>query len=715
MQQELILETEGTLSGWVLVQAHLGAQGRHFASSLRVYRHARPGHVREVPLPIFPDGGINELVRLPNDVVRLGWRMPRQGHFKDPHLAIRRVGWFERTVRMANRVMRTYLRLSEDRRLEAGLTVWRALRDLPGAYRAATAFRVRYPLLHYPDWIKQFDTLHDRDIPAIQAHIARFAEQPRFRLLLATDGDGPASVQTTLASLRGQLYRNFTCMVLDSAGTIEDPLALDAGLKEAGRNSRFVAQGAVAGWLDRFNAGLAAGRREDWVMLLRAGDALPAHALYWFACEVQARPGVAIVYSDDDTVDAEGQRGEPRLKPGWSPAHLHSTHYLGAAVILRGGDVAAAGGVSPECCQHGNYDLLLRVIDTAGEKVAHVPAVLFHRRSGARDTGAWEDPQWCAGALLAHLARNGIGAEVTQTSLECRRVRYRLPDPAPLVSLIVPTRDAAALIRQCIESVLEKTTYPRFEILVVDNQSTDSRALDFLGRIAGHPAVRLLHYDRPFNYSAINNFAVRRARGEMLCLLNNDTEVISPDWLEEMVGHLLQRRVGAVGAKLYYPNGRVQHAGVTVGPGGCADHLHSHLARDEPGYCHRAVIAQEFSAVTAACLLTWKHLYEQLGGLNERQLKVAFNDVDYCLRLQEAGYRIIFTPHAELVHHESASRGNDNPLPRRLRARREVNYMRARWRGRMRHDPYYNLNLSYWRPDFSLTETQRVKKPWRQK
>jgi GT2 family glycosyltransferase len=187
--------------------------------------------------------------------------------------------------------------------------------------------------------------------------------------------------------------------------------------------------------------------------------------------------------------------------------------------------------------------------------------------------------------------------------------------------------------------------------------------------------------------------------------------VISPDWLEEMAGHLLQPGVGAVGAKLYYPDGRVQHAGVVVGAGGPAIHLHLGLDRAAPGYCARAAIAHELSAVTGACLLTRKRLYHELGGL-ERRLRIGFNDIDYCLRLQEAGWRVVFTPHAELYHHESATRGDDRPLPQRLRARREVSYMRRRWGGRLRDDPYYSPNLSHRRADFSLGETPRVRKPW---
>src|SRR6266704_2139628 len=261
-------------------------------------------------------------------------------------------------------------------------------------------------------------------------------------------------------------------------------------------------------------------------------------------------------------------------------------------------------------------------------------------------------------------------------------------------------------------SIRERSSYRNFEIIVVDNQSDDAAALDYFAALAESGAARVLRYTWPFNFSAINNFAVGEARGEAICLLNNDTEVISPDWMETLLGHLVQPGVGAVGAKLLFPDGRVQHAGDAVGPGGCADHLHEALERDDPGYCNRAIVAQEVSAVTAACLMTWKHLYQRLDGLNAKHLKVAFNDVDFCLRVQEAGYRVIFTPHAELYHNESATRGQDRTWRKMRRTKREADYMRARWKARMGHDPYYNPNLSYRRPDFSLSDAPRVRKPW---
>jgi GT2 family glycosyltransferase len=267
-------------------------------------------------------------------------------------------------------------------------------------------------------------------------------------------------------------------------------------------------------------------------------------------------------------------------------------------------------------------------------------------------------------------------------------------------------------LNACVESVLGVSSYRNFELIVVDNQSVEPQMLAYLEHLAGTPRVRVLRYAQPFNYSAINNYAAKQANGEVLCLLNNDTEVISSDWMEEMLGHLVQERVGIVGAKLYYPDGRVQHAGDVVGVGGIANHLHTSIERDHPGYGRRAVLAQELSAVTGACLMTWRSLYLQLGGLNERHLPVAFNDVDYCLRVREAGYRVIWTPYAELYHHESLSRGRDLTPDKKVRARREAAYMRSRWKHVLQHDPFYNPNFSYNRPDFSLNHAPIVPTPW---
>lgn len=677
--RELILR--GELSGWARVESDLGRRGRRDVSRLLVHRQT--GQVEEIVLPISLAGQINRLVRLPGDVARLSWQLPEYRERDRLRLSIRPVGLVEGSLRMAYEVFRSRARLNRHDRDRSGLSLRRILVDLPGAYDIVKQLRGFFP---YADWVKRFDILSAADCRYISRETEHMADPPRFHILLAANGSARESVEATLTSLREQLYGHFSCSVINIDGGVD--------------------------CLSEFNKAIA----EDgdaWVMLLQAGDVLPPHALYLFAREILAQLDAVIVYSDDDAIGADGKRRCPHFKPDWSLAHLRATHYLGEAVALRGSAVTAAGGVRAECCRHGVYDLLLRMIDATGERVRHVPAVLLHRRNEAREMIERRDrAQWEADALRQHLVRNGVAAAVAETIPRCRRILFRLPQALPWVTVVVPTRDAPSMISRCVEGLLHKTTYPQLEVIVVDNQSTDPEALRYLSGLAGHSAVRVVRYDRPFNFSAINNFAVAQARGTVICLLNNDTEVISPDWLEEMTGHLMQPHVGVVGAKLYYPDGRVQHGGDVVGPGGCANHLHSGIDGGDPGYCRRAVVAQELSAVTAACLISWRDLYRNLGGLDEKYLPVAFNDVDYCLRVREAGYRVVWTPHAELYHHESVSRGGDKSWRARLRARREVAIMRRRWGHIMKRDPFYNPNLSYDYPDFSPSRAPRVAKPW---
>ena len=296
--------------------------------------------------------------------------------------------------------------------------------------------------------------------------------------------------------------------------------------------------------------------------------------------------------------------------------------------------------------------------------------------------------------------------------------RPSIASPPPLISLIVPTHNHGALLRSCVETLTEQTDYPNRELIIVDHDSDDTETLELLDQLASKPDVEILRFSGPFNYSAINNYAVRRARGQLLGLLNNDLEVLSPTWLSEMVGLALQADVGAVGAKLLYPDLTVQHGGILLGGGSRRDpvagHLFHRLPRNHPGYCGRALAIQEVSAVTGACLVMRREVFEQVEGFDEVHLPVAFNDVDLCLRIREVGLRILWTPRAELIHHESASRGSDLAADALPRFTDEVRFMRRRWSAELELDPFYNPNLDPARCDFSLafpprshTETSR--------
>jgi GT2 family glycosyltransferase len=305
--------------------------------------------------------------------------------------------------------------------------------------------------------------------------------------------------------------------------------------------------------------------------------------------------------------------------------------------------------------------------------------------------------------LAEHAARMKYDATVLPAAGgHYHRLKRKVPSEAPLVSLIIPTRDKADVLKMCVDSILAKTDYPRYEVLIVDNNSVEDATAEYFASLGAHGNVRVLRHTKPFNFSAINNFAVRAANGEVVGLINNDIEVINGDWLTEMASHALRPEVGCVGAKLYYPNETVQHAGVILGVGGVAGHSHKYYRRAAGGYFGRLMLVQNISAVTAACMVIRKEVYLAAGGLDEENLSVAFNDVDFCLRVRKLGYLNVWTPFAELYHHESVSRGSDAVPGAVERFQKEIIYMQERWKEDLRRDPYYSVNLTLDREDFSL-------------
>jgi GT2 family glycosyltransferase len=283
------------------------------------------------------------------------------------------------------------------------------------------------------------------------------------------------------------------------------------------------------------------------------------------------------------------------------------------------------------------------------------------------------------------------------------RTIWPLPQPVPLVSLLIPTRDKKDITEIAVCSILDKTTYPHYEIIILDNGSVEAETLNWFTAIQNKDSrVRVIRYDHPFNYSAINNFGVTHSNGSIIGLVNNDVEVINPEWLTEMVSHACRMEIGCVGAKLYYGNDTIQHAGVILGIGGVANHSHLKFRRKDPGYFGRLICVQNYSAVTAACLIVKREIYNQVSGLEEKYLKVAFNDVDFCLKVREAGYRNLWTPHAELYHHESISRGSEDTPEKQTRFQMEVEFMKNKWRDVLKQDPYYSPNLAKDREDFSI-------------
>jgi GT2 family glycosyltransferase len=578
--------------------------------------------------------------------------------------------------------------------------------------------RLRGPQQYDPDWIKAHDRLSGSDVDSIRLRIARLRRRPLFSVVIAVENVSAEGLRGAVDSLLAQFYDRWELRIVGDAATPGD--LAHALRADAGRDSRITfVKAASAGIAEAGNAAFTAAAGE-FIMRLDPNGRLAPHALYLVAEEINASPDANIIYTDEDKIDDQGRRFEPKFKTDWNPDLFLSHNYFGHLVAYRRELIGEIGGFSPPFEGAEDYDLALRAIERiASATIRHVPFVLYHHRSveqspfvdGPAVRSA--DPQ-ARRALEEHLARSGIASTVEPSRSGANfRVRRTLPAAPPRVSLIIPSRDRADLLRGVVGSILERTDYPDYEIVVVDNRSTEADAIAYLAGLAQQPRVRVLQYEQPFNFSAINNFAASHCTSPILGLLNNDLLVIGAHWLTEMVSHAVRPEVGAVGAMLYYPDDTIQHAGIIAGFGGSAINCFAGLPRGSPGYCSRAELVQNYSAVTGACLLTRADVYAEVGGLNEGRLAVAFNDVDYCLRLRERGYLVTWTPYAEFYHLESASRGDDMASDKVGRFRGERAFLAERWATVLPHDPYYNPNLSRYEGLFQLGEDTRTRRPWR--
>lgn len=560
----------------------------------------------------------------------------------------------------------------------------------------------------YDVWTFKYDTFDRAGLDALRQRARAVAGRaPLISVLMSVrDAHGP-SLRRCLDSVLAQSWERWELCAVDGApdgSAVADLLDEYAGRDPRIRVTRSRCDDDAA---DSCNAALSAARGE-FVTLLGCEDELAPHALLRLAESAVADPECGIVYSDEDQIAADGKRFDPKLKPDWNPDLLYSGNYVGRLAAVPATLARETGGFRAGFEDEREYDLLLRCIErVTPQQIHHVPEILYHRRSGAGFASTRRDvvdraADAGARAVAEHLRRIGSPAKIGTSALPrgLHRIHWPLPQPVPRISLLIPTRNRVDLLRRCVESILAKTTYPDFELLVIDNQSDDGAAMDYLRRLATHERVRVLRYDKPFNYSAINNWAARECTGELLGLVNNDIEVISPDWLEEMAGFAVRPDTGVVGAMLYYPDDTIQHAGMLLGIHGVAGHAYAGMPRGYRGYMARALVAQEVSAVTGACLLVRREVYAAVGGLDER-LPVEFNDVDFCLRVRQRGYRNVWTPFAELYHHESASRAIDDAAAKQARSA-GIACMLERWGEALREDPAYNPNLSLQSLNFEL-------------
>jgi GT2 family glycosyltransferase len=568
----------------------------------------------------------------------------------------------------------------------------------------------------YRDWIARNEP-GPADAAAIRAWLGGIEGLPVVSVLMPVHDPQPHHLRAAIRSVQEQIHARWQLCIADDGSAsplirrLLDEVAADdprIGITRLG-----VSRGVAVAT----NAALE--RAEGEVCLfLDHDDVIAPHALALIAAAFAAEPAMAAVYSDEDTLDAHGRRSAPLFKPDFDGERLLSQNYVNHAFAVRTELLRRLGGVRDGVDGAQDHDLVLRIAEAGAAEAGHIPQVLYHWRvyPGGRTLSQRGRADLKAARRLVvadALARRGVQAEVGFTGRGHAEVRVRLAEPAPSILAIVPTRDRAGLLEACAAGLLRHTDYPKLRLRIVDNGSRAPSALAALEALSREERVDVLRVDAPFNFSALVNQAAADAEADLLLLLNDDVLVVEPHWLERMAALATRPGVGAVGAGLHYPDGRWQHAGLVLGlgPQGIAGHEFRGQAGDAPGPQGRLQVTREVSAVTGACLLVGRDKFEAAGGMDE-ELAVAFNDVDFCLKLRARGLRNVWTPQARLIHLESATRGRDADPERAARFAREAEIMRARWGELLQRDPYYNPNLTLDDESFGLAAVSRWTPPW---
>lgn len=558
----------------------------------------------------------------------------------------------------------------------------------------------------YAGWISVFGRLDDSVRLSMRKKISVLRDRPKISIIMPVFNPPIKFLEEAIESIRNQIYQDWELCIADDASTdsgvrqlLEKYLDVDSRIKVAFRKNNGHISAASNTALE-----LATGK---YIALVDNDDLLAEDALYHVVEAINVNPDAALFYSDEDKLSDQGERIDPYFKSDWNPALFLGHNLITHLGVYKTDIVRKIGGfrIGYEGAQ--DYDLAARFIDEIKpEQIIHIPKILYHWRILPGSTAMSIDGKPYAvtageKSVSDHLKRRGVSARVESVGYG-HRIQYQLPSVLPKVSIIIPTRNAGTLVKNCINSIYQKTTYQNFEVILVDNNSDDRQSISIFHDLENkYSTLRIIRDENPFNYSAINNRAVQLVNGDYVLLLNNDIEVLTPGWLDEMVGIAIQPDTGAVGARLLYPDKTIQHAGIILGIAGWAGHAHKGYPDTSLGYVARLGLMQEFSAITGACLLVSRDKYLQVGGLNETELKIACNDVDFCLKLKSAGYRNIWTPHASLFHHESATRGHDNTPEKKQRFEQEVAYMWMHWPALMQKDPAYNPNLTLDFEDFS--------------
>lgn len=601
-------------------------------------------------LPVSKGGNINHIIKLKNDAKTLRIEIPLSPNSKLlEDVFVKRLNFFERLYRFYRRTLPLIFSknpITKKLRELAGLSIAEILlKPEYSYYKTSLARHIRIcASFDYRDWLKIYK---DKE----KAYLNKLSKRSNISFLVIVLYSNPMgeTLQRTLDSLATQSYSKFSIY-----------LSQNTNLEDA---------------FNKYSV--------DYVIFLEEGDVLEENALLCFAKYAESCGFPEIIYSDNDYFSESGEREEPQFKPSWSPDYFLEYDYIQSPVAFKKELLEDIKEFS------SNYELILTLLENKKDlRIAHIPALLLTK--GKKETP--EDSKRKLEAVKKYLKDRASVEE--GLSPNTRKVVWVL-ERFPKVSIIIPTKDSFELISRCVES-LKITNYPDYEVIIVDNGSTDERVKAFYNELLNDSRFKILHINQPFNFSKLVNFGLRNSIGEIVCLLNNDTEIVEENWLLEMVRHAMRKEVGVVGAKLLYPDRTIQHGGVILGVFKGADHAFKGFPGDSEGYMKRLITVQNYLAVTAACMVFRKSVFEEVGGFDET-LRVNFNDVDFCLRVFEKGYRIVWTPYARVIHLESATRKKDQAL-----VSEELNILRKRWRKYIERDPFYNPNLTIYKTDFSL-------------
>jgi glycosyltransferase involved in cell wall biosynthesis len=571
--------------------------------------------------------------------------------------------------------------------------------------------------LDYERWRAAFDNGSKGRGLDLFRRIRQLPRQPLISILLPVYNPDLEHLRAAIESVKNQIYECWELCLADDAST---DVGIRPFLEGAARNDiriKLILRERNGHISACSNSALSLATGE-WCALLDQDDVLAEHALAFVALEIAEHPDAGLIYSDEDKIDNAGVLSNPFFKTDWNPQLFLGQNYINHLGVYRTALLRQIGGFREGYEGSQDYDLALRCIEELRpDQVRHVPRILYHWRMAEGSLAAVPDAKPYAKeaarrAIGDHLIRCGIAGQVVACpeNIESHRVIYEIAEPEPKVSFVIPIRDRVELLKKCIRSLKEKTVYSRTEVIVVDNESVETATHEYLQELSETDDARVVTERGPFNFSRLINRGAAAASGEILAFLNNDIEAGEPGWLREMVSHATRAEVGAVGARLWYPGGTLQHGGAILGLGGAAGHAFQNVPHGHPGYFNRAFLQQNYSAVTAACMLVRKNVFVDVCGFNETNLAVNFNDVDFCLRLRERGLQIVWTPYANLIHHESASRGHYLTIEQQSQFLREKTYIQGKWGAQLLYDPFYSPNFSLNLPGFDFAFPPRTKK-----